>query len=320
MHVNKPDFFKLITPEMREVVEHIKQWNEEHPPTADWRQDYIDERAFWNQGGPSPAKVVEEKLEGPYGAIPVRLHYPDAGEPKGMTVFLHGGSFALGNNDTHSRIMRILSEESDTVVIGVDYRLAPENRFPTQLMEAVTVIRYFHENGRKYGLNPDDISIAGDSAGGWMALSAALYLRDNDDPRLSFLNSLLLYYGGYGMFDSPSYRLYGNEYDGMMREADDFPFWPKSLIDEKDLNSPYYDLLYNDLTHDIPPCFICSGTVDPMLDNSVTLYEILRDKGMPCELKLYPGVMHSFLHYSRIMNASKEALHLGGQFVRRNKK
>lgn len=210
MHVNKPDFFSLITPQMKEVIEHIKQWNEAHPPTADWRQDYIDERVFWNEGGPVPAKTVEETVQGPYGPIPVRLHYPDLSAPKGVTVYIHGGSFALGNNDTHSRIMRILAQESDTVVIGVDYRLAPENRFPVQLMETVTVIRYFHEHGAEYGLDPNDISVAGDSAGAWLVLAAALYLRD-EDKDVSYVNSLLLYYGAYGMADSPSWRLYGNE-------------------------------------------------------------------------------------------------------------
>ncbi len=318
MHVNKPDFFSLITPQMKEVIEHIKQWNEAHPPTADWRQDYIDERVFWNEGGPVPAKTVEETVQGPYGPVPVRLHYPDLSAPKGVTVYIHGGSFALGNNDTHSRIMRILAQESDTVVIGVDYRLAPENRFPVQLMETVTVIRYFHEHGAEYGLDPNDISVAGDSAGAWLVLAAALYLRD-EDKDVSYINSLLLYYGAYGMADSPSWRLYGNEYDGMMREYDDNPNEP-SFVDKKDLKSPYFDLFYNDLTHDVPPCFICSGTIDPLVDNSTTLYAILKDKGMPCELKLYPGVMHAFIHYSRIMDDAMDALRLGGQFVRQHKR
>lgn len=318
MHINKYDFYKRITPEMREVVDHIRAWNQEHPATADWRQDYIEERKFWNEGGPMPAKVTEMTVDGPNGPIPVRLHYPNTDAPKGITVYLHGGSFAMGNNDTHSRVMRIFAEESDTVVIGVDYRLAPEYKYPSWILEGVAVIRYFHEHGAEYGLDPNDISICGDSAGGYLTLACALYLRDHE-PEISWINSLILYYGAYGMFDSASYRLWGNEIDGMMREYDE-TYYPSSSIDEKDLKEPYYDLLYNDLTHDVPPCFICCGTADPLLDNSTVLYEILHDKGMPCELKLYPGVMHAFVHYSRMMEDARDALHRGGQFVRDHKK
>lgn len=317
MHINKYDFYKRITPEMREVVDHIRAWNAAHPATADWRQDYIEERKFWNEGGPVSAKTTELTVDGPNGPIPVRLHYPDTGAHKGITVYLHGGSLAMGNNDTHSRVMRTFAEESDTVVVGVDYRLAPEYRYPSWILESVAVICYFHEHGEEYGLNPNDISICGDSAGAYLTLASALYLRDHE-PDISWITALILYYGTYGMSDSPSYRLWGNEIDGMMREYDT-TYYPSSVIDEKDLKDPYYDLLYQDLTHDVPPCFICCGTADPLLDNSTVLYEILHDKGIPCELKLYPGVMHAFVQYTRMMEDARDALHRGGQFVRSRK-
>ena len=144
MHKNKPDWTKLITPEMAEVVAHIRQWNEEHPATSNYLQDYMDERVFWNDGGPVPAKVIEVEIEGPYGKIPCRLHYPRiSDQPMGMMLYAHGGSLYLGNNDTHSRIMRTLTEKSDTVVIGVDYHLAPQNRFPKWIEECVVATKYF---------------------------------------------------------------------------------------------------------------------------------------------------------------------------------
>ncbi len=318
MHKNKYDFYKKITPEMLEVVEYIKKWNDEHPPTADYKQDYIDERVFWNEGGPVPAKVLEEKISGPYGDIPVRLHYPDLEANKGITIYIHGGSFCLGNNDTHSKTMRIFSQESDTVVIGVDYRLAPEHIFPKWVEECAAVVKFFHENGERFGLNPNDITLCGDSAGAFLCLSTTLYLRDQN-PDISYISSLILYYGAYGMFDSPSYRLYGNEIDCIMRE-DNATYYPLSVVSEADVKSPFFDLLSADLTENVPPCFICCGTADPLLDNSTTLYEMLNDKGLPCELKLYPGVMHAFVHYTRMMEASREALHLGGEFVKKYKK
>lgn len=321
MHKNKPDWTKLITPEMAQVVSYIREWNEKHPPTADYLQDYIDERVFWNDGGPMPAKVLNIDVDGPYGKIPCRLHYPRISEePMGMMIFTHGGSLYLGNNDTHSRIMRTLAAKSDSVVIGIDYRLAPQYRFPSWIEECVAVVHYFRSHAEEYGLNANDVSFAGDSAGAWISMASMLWLRD-ENPDISYITSMLLYYGIYGMYDSVSQRLYGNEIDGMMREYDE-KLYPASVIDEKDLKSPYFDLLYADLTSNIPPCFICSGTIDPLVDNSTLLHAILTDKGLPCELKLYPGVMHAFLHYSRMMPDAMEAMELGGKYILewRNKK
>ena len=318
MHKNKPDWTKLITPEMAEVVAHIRQWNEEHPATSNYLQDYMDERVFWNDGGPVPAKVIEVEIEGPYGKIPCRLHYPRiSDQPMGMMLYAHGGSLYLGNNDTHSRIMRTLTEKSDTVVIGVDYHLAPQNRFPKWIEECVVATKYFRAHAAEYGLDANDVSFAGDSAGAWLSMATMLWLRD-EDPDISYVTSLLLYYGLYGMYDSPTQRLYGNEIDGMMREYDE-KLYPASIVDEEDVKSPHCDLLYNDLTQNVPPCFICTGTIDPLADNSPLLYAILKDKGMPSELKLYPGIMHSFLHYSRMLPAAMEAMELGGEYVKQQR-
>ena len=320
MHINKWDYYSRLTPEMQQVVDHIRRWNEAHPPTEDYRQDYLDERVFWNEGGPTPEKVVEATVEGPHGPIPVRLHYPKGiTQPAGVTVYLHGGSFMLGNNDTHSRVMRIFAEESGTVVIGVDYRLAPEHKYPSWIEESVAVVRHFHAHGADYGLDGDDIALCGDSAGAMMCLSTALWLRDDGDD-ISYLRSLILYYGLYGMRDSPSWRLWGNEVDGIMRE-DGRELFPAAILPSGDkLFCPYFDLLSNDLTHGVPPCFIVCGTADPLLDNSTTLFEILSHHGIPCELKLYPGVMHAFVHYSRMMTDAQESLRLGGQYVRSHQK
>ncbi len=311
--VNKYDFTKKISPQMRAVVDVIRGWSAEHPPTADWRQDYIDERRFWNEGGPQPQRVEDIAVDGPHGPIPVRILYPE-GHKGGVIVYLHGGGFYLGNNDTHSRIMRILAEESGHAVAGVDYRLAPEHMFPVQIDETVAVVRYFHESGEKHGLNNGQVCLAGDSGGATLCLAAALFLRDEGEKDNSFIRSLLLYYGAYGMRDSTSLRMWGNEIDGIVREAATNSY-DEGYIRPEDLKNPYYDLLDNNLTHGIPPTLVVCGDADPLLDNSTCLYEILADKGLVCEYKVYPGVMHAFLHYSRMLDDASDALRLGAVFA-----
>ncbi len=315
---NKYDFMQKITPQMRAVAEKVRAWNAAHPERVnDYRSDYLAERKFWNEGGPVMAKVEEFDVPGgPTEKVNVRLHYPTLDKNLPILVFIHGGGFTLGNNDTHSRVMRILAQKTGCCVIGVNYTLAPEKKFPTQILESVTAIRYFHEHGAEFGLDSNDISLAGDSGGATLCLASMLYLRDEYKEGKDYLTSLLLYYGGYGMRDGFSVRMWGNDVDEIIYDGAG-KFNP-SYIDEKDIGSPYHDMLMNaDLTYDIPPCFICCGECDPLLDNSTTLYEMINDKGFTCEYKVYPGIMHAFLHYSRMLDMAYDAMQDGADFMAR---
>ena len=140
---NKYDFMQKITPQMRAVAERVRAWNAAHPERVnDYRSDYLAERKFWNEGGPVMEKVEEFDVPGgPHGKVNVRLHYPVLGKVLPILVFVHGGGYSLGNNDTHSRVMRILAQKTGCCVIGVNYVLAPEARWPSQMLETVEVIR-----------------------------------------------------------------------------------------------------------------------------------------------------------------------------------
>ena len=315
---NKYDFMKKISPQMRAVAEKVRAWNAAHPDRVnDYRSDYLEERKFWNEGGPQMVRTEEFDVPGgPHGKVNVRLHYPTDNKNLPILVFVHGGGFTLGNNDTHSRVMRILAEKTGCCVIGVNYVLSPEARFPSHILESVEVVRYFHQHAEDWGLNGNDISLAGDSGGAFISFSAALYLRDEYKEGKDYLTSLLLYYGLYGLRDGVSARMWGNDVDEIV--FDGAPDFDPSFIDEKDLKSPYYNqTMYADLTYDIPPCFIACGECDPLLDNSVLLYEMLKEKGFTCQLKVYEGIMHAFLHYSRMLDAAYDAMQDGADFMAR---
>ena len=212
--------------------------------------------------------------------------------------------------------MRILAEKTGCCVIGVNYVLAPEAKFPSQILETVEVVRYFHQHAAEWGLDGNDISMAGDSGGATLIFAAMLYLRDEYKEGKDYLTSLLLYYGMYGMRDGVSGRMWGNDVDEII--MDGAGAYDPGYIDEKDIKSPYYDTTMNaDLTYDIPPCFIACGECDPLLDNSTVLYEMLNDKGFTCEYKVYPGIMHAFLHYSRMLDAAYDAMQDGADFMAR---
>ena len=172
---------------------------------AEMRENYVRERRFWNEGGPVMAKTVERTFEGPMGEFMARYYYPVEAEKLPVIEFIHGGGFVVGSPDTHDRVCRILAEKTGAVVVSVDYHLSPESKYPTNIQECVMVAKHLHEHGAEEGIDGDDLSFAGDSGGAVLSMASNLWLRDEEGDN-SFVKSLLLYYGFYGLEDSMSQR------------------------------------------------------------------------------------------------------------------
>lgn len=309
--INVPD---KISAEMRDVL-HV-QYENAKPIAADAdnstiRQTYIEERKYWNEEGPKMLKTLHEKIATSYGEISVRIYYPQR-ETAATIFYLHGGGFIVGNHDTHDRIMRLLADYTGCAVIGVDYTLSPEAHFPQAIEETVAVCRYFSQRAADYQLNMQSIGFAGDSAGAMLALATALWLRDREID-CGHVKGVLLYYGLYGLQDSASRRLYGGVWDGLT--GPDIEFYQHAyLANEHDKESPYYCLFNNDLSHNIPACFIATAEFDPLIDDSIALHRTLSEHQQPCRYKMYPGTLHAFLHYSRMMESADRALRDGARY------
>ena len=114
---------------------------------AEVRDLYTRERAYWNADPPALASIEEFWIDGPVGDIKIRRYLPNNNQTLPCLIYLHGGGFMMGNLDTHDRIMRVLAIESKLGVVGVDYHLAPEYRFPTALNETLAVIEYLENHG-----------------------------------------------------------------------------------------------------------------------------------------------------------------------------
>ncbi len=192
-------------------------------PVAEARRLYNQERRFWNQDRPALPMVRDGSAPGPVGQVPLRIYYPIDARPLPALIYLHGGGWILGNLDSHDKIMRRLALGTGAAVVGVDYRLAPEHKFPTALEESLAVVRHLAAEGASWDLDPARLAVGGDSAGANMSLAAGLALKDT-----GALKALVLFYGAYGLRDSASRRLYGGPEDGM--SAEDLDYYMDCLV------------------------------------------------------------------------------------------
>ena len=220
----------------------------------------------------------------------------------------------LGNPDTHDRITRVLADRTGAAVVSVDYTLAPEGRHPQALEECVAVVEHLRANADRWGIVADDVSLAGDSGGAFLSLATFLHLRDVKGSAERF-RCLLLFYGFFGLRDSMSWRLLGGTWDGLTQ--DDFNYFLNMFFaDPEQIWDPSVDLLSHDLTCDVPPCYIAAADLDPLRDDSRCLAAILTHAGQPHRFEEFKGVIHAFLHNSRMLDEANDALEHAATFYR----
>lgn len=319
MEANKIDVMAKISDQMRAVIDKSNELAGDAFDTNagldELRANYVRERAFWNEGGPVMERTENVSFPVPGDAdVPVRLYYPQgAPNPAPAIVYIHGGGWVLGNPDTHDRITRILADRTKAVVASVDYPLSPEAKFPAALYACASVAEYLHEHGAAYGIDGSDLSFAGDSGGANLSLASYLYLRDQHG-NASCIRSLLLYYGAFGLKDSASHRLLGGAWDGLT--DDDWAYYLDAYLAdvERDIESPYFNAFAADLSHDVPPAYIVAAEFDPLRDDSLALHQILEEHGEKHHYEVFPGVIHAFLHNSRMLDEAQRALDEGAAF------
>ncbi|QAV22588.1 acetyl esterase [Proteus hauseri] len=311
---NKINVLELISPEMQQVMQFYADNPQPAPESNDYpamRLAYNQDRRYWNADAPEMFSINDISVSTSYGQVLTRIYKPVEKTPATL-FYLHGGGFILGNLDTHDRIMRLLARYSGCTVIGIDYSLSPEAYYPQAIEESAQICQFYHQEAQKYDINMSNIGFAGDSAGAMLSLAVVLWLRDNNI-HCGNICAALLWYGLYGLRDSTSRRLYGGEWDGL-RQQDLEEYDNAYLTALGNRNSPYYCLFNNDLTYDIPPCFIAGAQYDPLIDDSITLFKTLEAHHLPCEYKMYSGTLHAFLHYSRMMKIADDAIRDGANY------
>jgi acetyl esterase len=312
----QPDeFIDDVDPDIRSFLSHVAADYAKFadaPPTdvAERRRIAAKVRARWVADGPSMASSVDIAI-GP-DAIRARLHRPTDAVDLPVLLYLHGGGWTLFSIDTHDRLMREYAERSGCAVLGIDYSLSPEVRFPAPLVECEVALRWLQENGRDHGLNPRKIAIGGDSAGANLALSTALRMRDAG---LDWISAILLNYGAFDTEHRASHDRYGDDaYMLNVPEMEDF--WNNYLGDLTKENDPLALPLRADLSN-LPPVFQCIAQCDILLDENVAMTERLIDAGVDVQAEIYVGATHSFLEAVSISSLADRALGDASAWLRR---
>jgi acetyl esterase len=257
-------------------------------------------------GGPEePVAQVETRvIPGPV-QIPVRVYRPSLAMDLPVLMFFHGGGFVICNLDTHDRACRSLANASGCVVVSVDYRLAPEHKFPAAAEDAYSATRYVAEHAGEFGIDPSRIAVAGDSAGGNLATVVAMMARDRGGPALKF--QLLIYpVTDFTEHATESEREYGQGYF-LDTELMDW-FANQYFATEADRHLPYASpLRASDVRH-LPPAMIITGECDPLRDQGEAYAEQLRNAGVAVVLKRYEGMIHPFVSLAGILDAGRDAI------------
>jgi acetyl esterase len=310
------NYRQRLHPQMTEVLkkqaEVTPNARKVHTLTPDEaRAQYAAGRRYWNADAPELDEIIDTPMEGPGGSIPARVYLHGDERPLPVLIYLHGGGWVVGNLDTHDKIMRLLALRSGAAVVGVDYGLAPQTKFPAAIDECLAAVAHVRDHAADWGIDPERIAIGGDSAGANLAVAVALSLRDAQ-PEL--LRMLLLVYGVFGLQDSPSQRLFGERGDGLSNKDMDY-YYDCYLRGPEDAQDDRFNVLGADL-RGLPPAFIAAAGMDPLLDDSVVMHELLGEAGVESKLAIYDGVLHGFLHYSRMLDRSKEAIDDAAEAIR----
>ena len=242
-------------------------------------------------------------LSGPHGDVPCRFYYPEGIDKPACLVYLHGGGFMQGSLDSWDHFLRDLVRQSGVAVMSVDYRLSPEAKFPVAFDETVAMVRLMARDGAAQGIDPRRLAIGGDSAGGNLALAAALALRDASEKLLSFQ---LLIYGVYSAdVESASWQRFGR---GAGLSQTQFRWILETYLDSPEQQKDWRVApLLADLKG-LTPAHLIVGSLDPLLDDSHRLAAALKAAGVPHTLTVYDGINHGFIRYGRLIATSRRAL------------
>ena len=261
-------------------------------------------RAKWRKGGPTIVSVSDRSIPTPRGPVRIRVYDPEPGRVKPAFIYLHGGGWTFMSLDTHDRLMREYSARAGMAVIGVDYALSPEAKFPVALDQVVAAARYVADHADEFMIDPQRIAIGGDSAGGNLAITACIRLRDDSD---GIIRAMVLNYAVLDRHSSGHARTHLGSPGNVLTYDEMEGFWRNYLREDDDPLQPLVSPLRANL-RGLPPTLLVVPEFDLLAEQSQQLARRLQSANVWGKLAIYRGAVHSFLEAVSIAPLAERAI------------
>jgi acetyl esterase/lipase len=297
-----------LDPQARAVLDLVKKvgrpsYDQLSPPEA--RQQYRETRTALQPEAPDMAVVKDLSADSAAGPVPLRLYRPAVdGAPLPALIYFHGGGWVIGDLETHDVLCRQLAEQSGFAVVAVDYRLAPEHKFPAAVDDCWAATRWIASHAGELGIDGGRLAVGGDSAGGNLAAVIALMARDAGGPALGF--QLLIYPATDLTRTAASHTEFADGYlltrnmtgwftAHYVRNAGDETDWKGSPLRTASLAG-------------VAPALIITAGFDPLRDEGEAYARRLREAAVTVDYICYGGMIHGFLPMGRALDTATRAV------------
>lgn len=303
MHPRPPQ--ALLTPAMQDVLSRMAR--AQRPPfhtltPSQARADYEAGADVLEIAKPALKRVENLTIPVRDGhALPARLYAPSI-ESLPVLLYFHGGGFTIGSIATHDVLCRQLSHLAGCAVVSLDYRLAPEHKFPTAANDAWDALHWLADHATSLGLDAARLAVGGDSAGGTLAAMCAVLARDADLP---LALQLLFYPGCAAHQDMPSHQKFARGF--LLEEADISWFFKHYVRSPADRDNWRFAPLNAPDVAGVAPAWLGLAECDPLVDEGLMYGDKLRAAGVRVELEIYCGVTHEFIKMGRVLPEARQA-------------
>ena len=253
------------------------------------------------------AKIENHKIREGLVEIPIRVYWPKiSGEEEDqdlypIIVFFHGGGWVCGALDSYDELCSMLANRAESIVISVDYRLAPEHKFPEPLNDCYAATKWAYENAKFLEGDQDTIVVAGDSAGGNLAAAVPLMAKEKGGPQIA---AQILIYGITDLTSDMS--KYSKDKFGPSKEAMDW-YAKNYLKKNSEMRNSLVSTIYGDL-NGLPPAIVITAECDPLREQDLEYAKKLEQAGVKTILFDYPGMIHGFMQLPSFFPEARDAI------------
>ncbi len=252
-----------------------------------------------------PEKLFEIKdVQIPVGDtnIGARIYKPTSETNLPVLIYYHGGGFVIGNLESHDNNCRRLAKHNNMIVVSVDYRLAPEYKFPTGPNDCYAALLWIHENIAEYGGNPAQLAVGGDSAGANLSTVVCMMVKEKGGPKISL--QVLIYPCTDATLSCHTIETNGVGYI-LTKELMQW-FLGHYIEEGTDLKTPYLSPLFADDLSDLPPALLITAEFDPLRDEGEKYAKKLKAAGVPVVYKEYKGMVHAFFVMTKFLKSARD--------------